>query len=146
MTCIITQNFTLPQVFFKHFASKSQLPGLSVSGTLFENGLNKCAKNQIFLINSIFLKTDTHRFFHWFIECLLLAFDFIANWYRKKLSNIAVNDRYCLFLIFYIKPSKRELLLEIVKWTFAAVFVDRLHSTKFSLTRTSGNFHFYFWF
>ena len=26
-------------VFFKHFASKNQLPGLSVSGTLVENGL-----------------------------------------------------------------------------------------------------------
>ena len=31
--------FTLPQVFFKHFASKNQLPGLSVNGTLVENGL-----------------------------------------------------------------------------------------------------------
>ena len=30
---------TLPQVFFKHFASKNQLPGLSVNGTLVENGL-----------------------------------------------------------------------------------------------------------
>ena len=36
MTCDITQNFTLPQVFP---TSKNQLPGLSVSGTLFENGL-----------------------------------------------------------------------------------------------------------
>ena len=34
-----TENVTLPQVFSKHFASKSQLPGLSVSGTLVENGL-----------------------------------------------------------------------------------------------------------
>ena len=29
------------RVFFKHFASKNQLPGLSVSATLFENGLIK---------------------------------------------------------------------------------------------------------
>ena len=29
---------TLPQVLFKHFASKHQLPGLSISGTLLENG------------------------------------------------------------------------------------------------------------
>ena len=28
-----------PLVFFKHFASKNQLPGLSVSGTLGENEL-----------------------------------------------------------------------------------------------------------
>ena len=27
-------------VFFKHFACKNQLPGLSVSGTLVKNGLN----------------------------------------------------------------------------------------------------------
>ena len=26
-------------MFFKHFASKNQLPGLSVSGALVENGL-----------------------------------------------------------------------------------------------------------
>ena len=28
------ENVTPPQLFFKHFASKSQLPGLSISGTL----------------------------------------------------------------------------------------------------------------
>ena len=33
------QVVTLPQLFFKHFASKNQLPGLSVSGTFVENGL-----------------------------------------------------------------------------------------------------------
>ena len=27
------------QVFFKHFGSKNQLPGLSIIGTLVENGL-----------------------------------------------------------------------------------------------------------
>ena len=33
-------SFTLPQVFFKHCASKNQLPNLYVvSGTLVENGL-----------------------------------------------------------------------------------------------------------
>ena len=32
-------NVTLPQVFFKHFASKNQLPGLFVRGTLVKNGL-----------------------------------------------------------------------------------------------------------
>ena len=38
-TCIITQNITLPQVFFKYFASKNQLPNFYISGTLAENGL-----------------------------------------------------------------------------------------------------------
>ena len=38
MSCIFTENVTLPQVFFKHFASKNQLPGLSISGTLAGNG------------------------------------------------------------------------------------------------------------
>ena len=32
------KNVTLPQVFLKHFA-KNQEPGLSVNGTLVENGL-----------------------------------------------------------------------------------------------------------
>ena len=34
------QNVTLPQVLFRHFPSKNQLPGLPVNGTLVENGLN----------------------------------------------------------------------------------------------------------
>ena len=29
----------LPQVFFKHFANKNQLPGFYIGGTLVENGL-----------------------------------------------------------------------------------------------------------
>ena len=35
-------------MFFKHFASKSQLPGLSISGTLVENGAaeDPCQKNK----------------------------------------------------------------------------------------------------
>ena len=32
-------------MFLKHFASKNQLPGLSVSGTLVENGLNGMIDN-----------------------------------------------------------------------------------------------------
>ena len=31
---------SLFQVFFRHFASKNQLPGLSIIGTLAGNGLN----------------------------------------------------------------------------------------------------------
>ena len=31
-------------MFFKHFASKNQLPGLSVNGTLVENGLGNLLK------------------------------------------------------------------------------------------------------
>ena len=37
-------------MFFKHFASKNQLPGSSVSGTLVENGLNK---RQQYLFNYV---------------------------------------------------------------------------------------------
>ena len=33
------ERVTLPQVLFKHFASKNQLPGFYISGTLVENGL-----------------------------------------------------------------------------------------------------------
>ena len=38
------------QVFFKHFASKNQLPGLSVTRTLVENGLNSMNTTQQILI------------------------------------------------------------------------------------------------
>ena len=38
------QNVTLPQVFLKHFASKNQLPGLSISGTVVEEGLISICK------------------------------------------------------------------------------------------------------
>ena len=44
MTYIFTSNATLPQVFSKHFASKNQLPGLSIIGTLVENGLKTLAR------------------------------------------------------------------------------------------------------
>ena len=35
----VTVNVTLPQVFFKHFARESQLPGFCINGALVENGL-----------------------------------------------------------------------------------------------------------
>ena len=44
----VIENVTLPQVFFKHFASKNQLPGLSVTGTLVENGLIEKLMHNIF--------------------------------------------------------------------------------------------------
>ena len=34
-------NVTLSQVFFKHLASKNQLHGFYISGTLVENGLSR---------------------------------------------------------------------------------------------------------
>ena len=34
---------SLFKVFFKHFASKNQLPGFYIIGTLVENGLNMLA-------------------------------------------------------------------------------------------------------
>ena len=39
------QNVTLPEVFFKHFASKNELLGFCISGTLVENGLMKYSSN-----------------------------------------------------------------------------------------------------
>ena len=37
MTSIFTENVTLPQVFFRHFASKNQLPGFYIKGALVGN-------------------------------------------------------------------------------------------------------------
>ena len=66
MICIFTKNITIPKVFFKHLASKNQLPGLSVSGTLVEYGLkavhsttNAQANYLMLLANSI--KKDDHK-------------------------------------------------------------------------------------
>ena len=55
---ILSKDVTLPQVFFKHFASKNQLPGFYISETLVENGLsctsffNKTIKWQIKIIKA----------------------------------------------------------------------------------------------
>ena len=54
MTCIFTWNVTLPQVLFKHFSSKNQLPGLSITETLVENGLNILRKLANVLVSVIF--------------------------------------------------------------------------------------------
>ena len=53
LPCIFTWNFTLPQVFFKHFASKNQLPGFYRSGTLIGNYLIAWEWN-IFSSNKIY--------------------------------------------------------------------------------------------
>ena len=52
-TCGRLTFFTLPQVFFKHFTSKNQLPGFYITGTLVKNGL-KAFKNLTSMINGHF--------------------------------------------------------------------------------------------
>ena len=37
MTCTFSENVTLPKVYFKHFASKNQLPGFYKKEKLVEN-------------------------------------------------------------------------------------------------------------
>ena len=48
------QNVTLPQVFFKHFASKNQLPGFYISGTLVKKGLIKKKLSSYFHVKFVF--------------------------------------------------------------------------------------------
>ena len=56
-------NVTLPQVFFKHFASKNELPGLSIIGTLIENGLKiNCQHYSSEFTNSILNLQDLRSF------------------------------------------------------------------------------------
>ena len=50
-------NVTLPQVFFEHFASKSQLSVFYIIGTLVENGL-KCLRCQNTRTNWIYKNLD----------------------------------------------------------------------------------------
>ena len=47
------ENVALPQVFFKHFACKNQLPGFYISGTLVENGLTKFYDKPIWNISNM---------------------------------------------------------------------------------------------
>ena len=65
----------------------------------FIEGLHFIAVNQIFLRNSFFSNTNTHRFLYsllinWMFtceSCLLLAFDFIAKRNWRKLCSKAIN-------------------------------------------------------
>ena len=50
-TSIFTENVTLPQLIFKHFASKNQLPVFYISGTLGKNGLMKLFLTNLGAIN-----------------------------------------------------------------------------------------------
>ena len=50
---ILSKDVTFPQVFFKHFASKNQLPGFYISGTLVEKGLIQ-AKTEVYLWMELF--------------------------------------------------------------------------------------------
>ena len=61
-----TQNVTLPQVFFKHFGSKNQLPSFYISWTLVGNGL-------ILEMNFV----DDHYAF--------------SKWLKKQLNPLATN-------------------------------------------------------
>ena len=52
------------QVFFKHFASKNQLPGLSVTRTLVENGLNSMNTTQQILIRRDYILENAAGFYN----------------------------------------------------------------------------------
>ena len=46
---ILSKDVTFPQVFFKHFASKNQLPGFYISETLVENTLRFASEVKLIL-------------------------------------------------------------------------------------------------
>ena len=52
-TDVTLQNVTLPPTFFKYFASKNQLPGLSISETLLEYGLILLFSPRLLLFQNI---------------------------------------------------------------------------------------------
>ena len=51
-------------MFFKHFASKNQLPGLSVTRTLVENGLNSMNTTQQILIRRDYILENAAGFYN----------------------------------------------------------------------------------
>ena len=77
----VIENITLPQVFFKHFARKNQLPGFYISGTLVENrsgctyqshiiGKRECLAKVINFCNFVLLVvTCCHSLLLVFIHC-----------------------------------------------------------------------------
>ena len=58
---VFTLNFTLPQVFFKHFASKNQRPGFYTSETLVENELRNGTLKIVF---TNFVKPNSNYWFY----------------------------------------------------------------------------------
>ena len=121
---------TLPRVFFKCSASKNQLPSLSVSGTLVENGLRKSSLikctanswNNNFTMVKILLAGKPFLHFMW-----------LKN-YKKKSSLKCFNLSCCSTSI----NAKSYRL-----WLILAVFIlGKLWYTWAFLTKRGG-LHFY---
>ena len=73
MTCIFTWNITAPQVVFKHFGSKIQLPGLSIIEILVENGLRN---PMIKMENYLSRETTSKNVLLWQYLAMALSFIF----------------------------------------------------------------------
>ena len=107
-------NIALPQVFFKYFASKNQLPGFYIGGTLVENGLirefgivlpilNMSGSSQFafFPIALKFWSSYTHPLAHWaycdiifFVISVAYIFNEISS--KDRMSRkIDVFDLFC---------------------------------------------------
>ena len=74
---IFTWNVTLPQVIFKHFASKNQLPAFYIRGTLVKNGL----KDEVHVFVCIFS-------LYAYYKCI----DYIITKCTSKFSKVLEND------------------------------------------------------
>ena len=93
LTCIFTQNFTLPQVFFKHFGNKNQLPGLSKIGTLLENGIKIRNLKCKLLNHHRLLNMSSNRITH---SKSLSVDDLIAVEHLSLFGSIAFQIAFCL--------------------------------------------------
>ena len=71
-------------MFFKHFGSKNQLPGLSIIETLVENGLNK--KGSFSEAYSKYNETSKMKFF------LKIVNGLAFNYFLKKLHLRGLNE------------------------------------------------------
>ena len=89
-----------PQVFFKHFASKNQLPGLSVSGTLVRNGS----------INSFVLSNFNYCFLVWMLTSVT-SFRKIEAIQKKELR-FMVNNCENTYKDLLNKTGKLNINLE----------------------------------
>ena len=82
VTCIFTENVTLSQVFFKYFASKNQLPGFYISGTLVENWL--IVRNAVLLI-----------YFNIFREIYIFINNYVYSWFLNAFTELKSDITLC---------------------------------------------------
>ena len=89
-------------MFFKHFASKNQLPGFHISGTMVENGLT--------ILKVMRSATDREKFATIFSETSNL--DNLGSFFIFKLHNIFLSPTKVKKVVTFLTPL-RDIVLTV---------------------------------